>query len=483
MQNLPPENGRVFFQTEIFESRRTESCRQPAGEFIEEPARSTPVFRQCDVLVVGGGPAGTAAAIAAGRCGADVTLVERYNHLGGLATGGLVIWIDRMTDWDGKRVIRGLAEEFVERIPPADIAGPVPAQWGSRDPAQAAYWAQRTAAFHGVVTHSPTLNPEWLKWISQAMLREAGVHLLLHTAAVAPYVHDNNVHGALFESKEGRFAIRAKVTIDATGDGDLFARAGAGVESDINADDIHHCSNTAWLFGGVDMQQWIAFRQQQPQAFAAFMQSGRDRCTLFERPFVSWRNDIALFMGPRQAGLSALNVEDQTFVESRSRDLMIEHLQHYRGHAPGFSNAYLLQTAPQLGVRHTRRIVGVGAVRRAQWADGAVLDDEIGVSPSLAPKYPNISVPYGALLPVRLDGLLAPGRHLSCDPNSHSFMREIPQCWLTGQAAGVAAAIAAREGITPRAVPIASLQAALLRQKVHLRSSDAVVRAASASGC
>ncbi len=481
MQKLPPENGRIFFETDIFTSKRSGTLRQAAGEFIEEPARSSPVLCTCDVLVVGGGPAGTTAAIAAARMGADVTLVERYNHLGGLATGGLVIWIDRMTDWQGKSVIRGLAEELISRLPASEIAGPPPSEWGSRDHQRAAFWQQRTSAFHGIVTHSPTLNPEWLKWISQQMLREAGVKLLLHTSAVAPLMHNHAMTGSLFESKEGRFAIKSKVVIDATGDGDLFARAGAEFQNNIATDDIHHCANTAWLFGGVDMNRWIEFRLHKPREFAAFMQGGRDHCELFERPFVSWRNDIALFMGPRQSGLSALDVEDQTFIEQRSRDLMIEHLSYYRAHAPGFADAYLLQSAPQMGVRHTRRILGTAPVLREHWERGQPFSDEIGVSPSLSPKFPNISVPYGAILPRQIDGLLTPGRHLACDPNSHSFMREIPQCWLTGQAAGVAAAIAANEGITPRLVPIASLQVALLAQGVFLRTEPANVNATDKS--
>ena len=473
MATLSPENGRVLFQTDIFDAERAASIRQPSGEFIEEPARSTPVFRRCDVLVIGGGPAGTTAAIAAARLGADVMLIERYNHLGGLATGGLVIWIDRMSDWQGNLVIRGLSEEIMDRLPASEVAGPAAEEWGSRSPERAGFWQQRTAAFHGVVTHSPTLNPEWLKWISQQMLQEAGVHLLLHTWAVAPVIRGSAVRGALFESKEGRFAIGAQVVVDTTGDGDLFARAGADFDTDIARDDIHHCMNTAWLFGGVDMDRWIAFRRGQPEACTAFMQGGRDRMRLFERPFVSWRNDIALFMGPRQSGLSALDVEDLTAVERRSRDLMVAHLAYYREHGPGFEQAYLLESAPQIGVRHTRRLVGVSQVLRNQWDSGGIFADEIGVSPSLSPKYPNISVPYGCIVPRRLDGLLAPGRHLACDPNSHSFMREIPQCWLTGQAAGVAAALAAQAGVEPRAVSVADLQAHLVKQGAYLRSAAA----------
>src|SRR5512139_1955020 len=106
-----------------------------------EAAREIPVFSETDVLVVGGGPAGTAAAVAAGRMGADVTLVERYNHLGGLSTGGLVIWIDRMSDWSGTQVIAGIACDILDRLPRSAVQGPPRADWGSRDAATAAYWA------------------------------------------------------------------------------------------------------------------------------------------------------------------------------------------------------------------------------------------------------------------------------------------------------------------------------------------------------
>jgi NADPH-dependent 2,4-dienoyl-CoA reductase/sulfur reductase-like enzyme len=130
---------------ELFRGRgRTQ--RERPSKTIVEPGRQVPVLAETDVLVVGGGPAGTAAAIAAARLGADVLLVERYNHLGGLSTGGLVIWIDLMTDWSGRYIIRGLAEEFIDRLPKHAVAGPPRADWGSRDAATAAYWAQRTAA-------------------------------------------------------------------------------------------------------------------------------------------------------------------------------------------------------------------------------------------------------------------------------------------------------------------------------------------------
>jgi len=457
---------------EAFGERGRARPARPNKTFAE-PARDIPVYAETDVLVVGGGPAGTAAAIAAARLGADVLLVERYNHLGGLSTGGLVIWIDRMTDWSGAHVIRGVAGELMERLPKDAIQGPARADWGSRDAASAAYRAQRTAAYHGIITWSPTIDPEALKTLSMRLLSEAKARLLLHAWCAAPIVADGAVQGAVFESKEGRHAVFAKVTIDATGDADLIARAGGSCESDIDTGDIHHCINTAFLMGGVDMERWLAFRRDDPDGFAAFMARGRAQLKFFEKPFVSWRNEVALFMGPRLAGYSAVNVDDLTAVDLRSRELAAGHVEMYRAAAPGFADAFLMLGAPQIGVRHSRRLVGARKVTREQWPTGCVFDDEIGVSPSLAPKFPNISVPYGALLPHGLDNILGAGRHIACDPSSHSFLREIPQCWLTGQAAGVAAALAAGSARRPRDLDVAAIQRELLRQGAYLSPSIA----------
>lgn len=473
----------------------------PLGEVVE-PARRTPLWAPTQVLVAGGGPAGTAAAIAAARAGAQVMLVERYDHLGGLSTGGLVIWIDRMTDWYGVPVIRGLAEELIATLPRDEVAGPPRAEWGARDAAGAAWWAARTAAFHGVMTWSPTVSPESLKTVSQRLVVEAGVELV-HHAWIVDVLPDpdaaSRIAGVVLESKQGRLAIAADVFVDATGDADLVAaasrRRGADPVSDptpdsapdwvddIDAGDIHHAINTSWLYGGVDMRAWLAFRATRPADFAAYMARGRAELGLFEKPFVSWRDDVALFMGPRRAGLSALNLEDLTRVVVESRDLMASQLAFYRAHAPGFGCAYALQMAPQVGARHSRRIAGVARMSREDWTAGTVHADEVGISPSAALSVPNVSVRLGALVPRRFSNLLAPGKHLASDPASHAFMREIPQCWLTGQAAGVAAAQAASARADLRALPIAPLRRALRGQGVVLHggegeaTGDAAVRA------
>lgn len=503
MTNDERGSGRILYQAEVFRDTRgaanyssTIAAEQglevfggatvprrprPTGTILE-PARETPLFAETDVVVVGGGPAGTAAAVAAARLGAEVVLLERYNHLGGLSTGGLVIWIDRMTDWSGNSIIRGFAHDIIARLPKAAVQGPSQIDWGSRDAATAAYWAQRTAAFHGIVTWSPTVDPETLKTVSLQLVVEAKVRLLLHAWATAVIREGSLVKGVIFESKEGRQAILAKVVVDTTGDADLIARTPASFESDIDEDDIHHCINTAFLLGGVDMERWLAFRRDDARGFSEFMATGRAKLKFFEKPFVSWRNDVALFMGPRLAGYSAVDVEDLTAVELRSRQLTVGHLEVYREYAPGFARAFLMLGAPQIGVRHSRRLSGMRKVTRQQWASGQVWEDEIGVSTSLSPKFANVSVPYGALIPAELDNILGAGRHVACDASSHTFLREIPQCWLTGQAAGVAAALAAGRSQRPRDVDVRAIQRELLRQGAYLSPAvaAAIPRASAA---
>ncbi len=474
MQTMTGMNEERILASDVFESEGRNLPPANGTGTVREEARDIDVYHQCDVVVVGGGPAGCAAAWAAAKAGADVTLIERYNCLGGLSTGGLVMWIDRMTGWDGQLVIQGFAREFIERMPAEGVAGPPQEDWGSREEAKAKYWRNRTTAMHGVVQWAPTLDPERMKLNNQEMLLAAGVRIVFHAWAARPLVEDNTAKGVIFESKAGRQALLAKVVVDTTGDGDIFARSGADYHTDIEGKDPHHSMNTSWVLGGVNMDRWIDWKDNHPEQLAEMMKQGREALGFFQTPYVSWRPDIALFLGPRQSGLSALDVDDMTEVEIRSHRLMQGHCEFFRKHAPGFEQAYMLQSAQQLGVRHTRRLAGVGKIVRGDWEKDAPEADEVGLSPSINPKYPLVSVPYGALLPQQLDGVLAAGRHISCDANSHGFMREIPQCWLTGHAAGVGAALAANGGVQPRHVNVDEIRKVLRAQGAYLTDDAAV---------
>ncbi|WP_176596788.1 MULTISPECIES: FAD-dependent oxidoreductase [Sphingobium] len=463
------QNGEQFFMSEITADRA--SRKRAPDTFVVEPAREVPVLFDVDVLVVGGGPAGTAAAVAAGRSGARVLLVERYNHLGGLSTGGLVIWIDRMTDWAGNRVIGGIGGEMMDRLPSDAILGPSPTEWGSREAAAVGKWRPRHSAFHDIVTWAPMIDPEALKQLSLDMVREAGAEILFHSWASTPIVGATGLEGIIFESKQGRFAAKAKVVIDTTGDGDIFAAAGEQSASDIEESSIQQCINTAWLFAGTDNERWLAFKAS--DGYDDFVAAGRAAVGQLEPPGPAWRNDVAVFMGPRWAGYDGLDVRDLTEVELRSRDKMVELLAWYRKHAPGFENAWIALSAPQIGIRQTRRLVGRARMTRDDWRIGVVHDDEVGISPSLAPKFDSVSVPFRSLLPQKTDRLIVAGRHLSADASSQSFMREIPQCWLTGHAAGVAAAKAVDQGVPVGELSIADVQQALRGQGAILRDKAA----------
>jgi 2-polyprenyl-6-methoxyphenol hydroxylase-like FAD-dependent oxidoreductase len=435
---------------------------QPGGS-IEEPARSTPVYGSCDIVVIGGGPAGTAAAVAAGRLGADTVLVERYNHLGGLATGGLVSWIDRMTDWDGNLIVAGVGAELIDRCGPDATIGPSPDIWGSKNSVEAAYWRVRTAALRDTVHWSPTVDPEVLKLVTNDIVRESNVHTLLHCWVVATIVRDNRVEGVIFESKQGRFALTASVVIDCTGDGDVFAQAGAGFDDDFDGESAHARLTTSFRFGNVDMRRYLDFRMLQHDEFSAVMQRANSEgisLLAHATPYDS----VALFLTPKMAGYSALNVADLTEVEFVSRDVARKGLAFFRQHVPGFQRAWILDTASQIGTRHARRLVGAERITIDHWRNDGGYADSIGLCPGMTPSYPTLQIPYRSLVPATTDGLLAAGRNLSADTKSHAALREIPECWVMGEAAGVAATLAVDSGTDVRDVDIRALQAHLVKQ-------------------
>ena len=368
------------------------------GETHFEPARQVPVYGSCDVLVLGGGPGGTAAAIGAAAAGADTVLVERYGHLGGLASGGHVCFIDRMTDWDGRLVVAGVGEEFMDRcgVEAGGIIGPEREYWGSRDAELVEYWGPRANAHRGVVAWSPTIDPEMLKLASNDLVRERGVHTLFHCWAVAPVMRDDTpvptVGGAVFESKEGRFAIRAAVTIDCTGDGDLFEAAGAAFETNRDDTTIHSCVNTSGRFGGVDTEVFWHFRTYDIEGYKAKLQEARAAGSVI-RASILPRDGQVLTMHPKYHGYSAIRVADLSEVEFRSRDDLRRGLAWWRRHMPGWQHAYLMESADQIGVRHSRRLVGEVQITLDQWKRSGRHADSIGLCPGVSQAYPTLEIP------------------------------------------------------------------------------------------
>lgn len=449
-----------------------------SGKTISEPARDIPVFADCDVLVVGGGPAGCAAAASAAQTGADTILMERYGCLGGMSTGGLVVWIDRMTDWSGQQVISGFASDLLDRLPKDALLGAPENLWGPKDAKVVEYWRDRGSAFHGTVTWSPTVDPEMLKMAYLDVMLEGGVKLILHSWAAALLQEGNKICGVVFESKSGRQAILAKMVLDATGDGDIFALANAPFESDFiqtdNDDEVNvefalplnmdNTMNVAFLFAGVDMQRYLSFYHDYPDEYSKRL----SELGLHEKGHIMPHNDVCLFMGPKLSGYSPISVEDLTAVEIKSRKCMMKYLDLFRRNMPGFEDAWVMNTASQIGTRHSRRLVGLKRMTREEWTAGKIHEDEIGACPSPSPRYPNVSIPLGCLLPVSLENLLVAGRNLSCDAVTHSFMREIPVCWVMGQAAGTAAALSIERKTKPRDLDVKILQETLRKQGANL---------------
>ncbi|HZB43358.1 MAG TPA: FAD-dependent oxidoreductase, partial [Ilumatobacter sp.] len=297
------------------------------------------------------------------------------------------------------------------------------------------------------------------------------VHTLLHCWVVATIVAGSRVEGVIFESKQGRYALTAPVVIDCTGDGDVFAQAGAAYDDDFDGESAHARLTTSFRFGNVDMRRYLDFWMLRRDEFSEVMKRASDEgVKLLAHP--TPYDSVALFLTPKMAGYSALDVADLTAVEFVSRDMARDGLRFFREHVPGFERAWILDTASQIGTRHARRLVGAERITIEHWmADGSYADS-IGLCPGMTPSFPTLEIPFRSLLPARLDGLLAAGRNLSADTRSHAALREIPECWAMGEAAGVAAVHALDAGVALRDVDVAALKIQLARQGALVERSN-----------
>jgi 2-polyprenyl-6-methoxyphenol hydroxylase-like FAD-dependent oxidoreductase len=418
-------------------------------EFISEPARRTPVKARADVLVVGAGAAGVAAAVAAARQGANVVLVERLGYLGGLATGGLIILLLTMDDGRGRQVIGGLCQEVVERVSRrAGAYFPPQREWGGREPELVEHyrrWGLVWGSGPHLVRYSVAYDAEEFKFALNQMVDEAKLRLLLQCCACDAIVEDGRLAGVAFQGKAGRFAVLARVVIDASGDGAVFAAAGCKHESE---------RVLPWLWlcvGGVE------------QAPAEIERGGWFFHTIGEgRVLLPWG---ATERATRK--IDATDPDDLAYAELECRRRVMEQVDRLRAEAPGFARAHICHIADQLGVTESRRLLGRRVLMREEMDQAC--DDVIAITGHWTKYGALYYIPYGSLLAAEFPNLLVAGRCISVDHRVHHATKEIPPCFATGEAAGVAAALAVNAGVEPAALKPSVVQEALLRNGAILR--------------
>lgn len=421
-------------------------------DMIREEHGSVPVVAKADVVVVGGGPAGFSAAIAAAREGAAVTLVERYPYLGGLASGGMVLVLDDMSN--GAEIsVRGLCMEMIERMARIGLAVFPPEQDRLKSDALWRKWS-RWGVFdfhsHGKphpICFAAAFDPDGWKRVSQDMIAETKVNLRLHSWFSRAIVRDGRMAGVVCETKEGRQAILGDVTIDATGDLDVAASAGAPF--------IHgaYIVTTVFRLGGVDTDEAERFQFEEPARFAELDKQAKrimggswDYWWLkTPLPGVVWCNC------PHMTGFDGVKVDDLTRADHDGRQRIYALVDFVRANMPGFKNCFVVDVAPQTGIRQTRLLEGDYVVTKEDIADRVHFPDSVA-------RGRDYYTPYRALLPRHVEQLLVAGRHYSATTAAQKISREIPPCMAMGEAAGVAAAVALNAGVTVRQADVRKVQ-------------------------
>lgn len=430
--------------------------------FYHESAREIPVAYTVDVLVLGGGPAGVAAAICAARQGADTLLIEQMGEVGGIATEGM------MSHWTGD-TRGGIYEEILQRS--ADYSDP--------------------KAMAGDTYLRQIINPERLKTVLLEMLEEAHAHYLLYTIAASPIVESGRLRGVIIENKSGRQAVLAKIVIDASGDGDIAARAGAEYSKGRETDGSMQPVSLMFKVGGVDYDRAIfpSHFEDTIQIAAGEVQSlGKEHLPFPAGHVLLYRTSLPGVVTCNMTncievdGTNAEELARATLACRRQLNPIVKFLRQY---VPGYEKCYLLSSAALLGVRETRHFKGLEIIteediRQARvfpdWAvtyasfnfdvhnmSGSGLD-ATGAQDAFQPTF--YTIPYGCLVPEKLDGLLLAGRNISGTHMAHSNYRVMPICANMGQAAGVAAALCAKQGIEPRQLNVKELQKILLKNGV-----------------
>ncbi len=444
---------------------------------ITEPARETKVVREADIVVVGGGPGGIGAAVSAARNGADTVLIERYGYLGGMGTGGLVTIIPLLTDYTGKQQIIGLTQEWIDRLIAHNAVDyPKKEHWGSMDKEIVRYYFQRSFFMTRLdrVSYAAIIDAEISKFILNEMVEEAGVKTYCHAWGTEPIMEGNHCKGVIIESKSGRQAILGKVIIDSTGDGDLLPYA--GIEFEDNIPPNFRIANLALVFwvDGVDLHKVNEFRQKNPKEFMELSRKameGGGQGNFFASNLPD--QDAVVWFHNRYSNKSQVDVEELTRVEFTGRKVAVKTLEFFKKNMPGFEKSFLVLTAPQLGTRASRRMIGEYQLTQKDLADNQPFEDTIAIFPDLdrgqeSLDHPNMYIPYRSLLPKNIDNMFVACRAFSSDEHVQEWFNLIPHCIAFGEAAGTASAMALRAGVGIKNVDMKALQKQLANQGVPL---------------
>ncbi len=419
--------------------------------FYTEPQKQIPVKGEYDVIVVGSGPSGVSAAIMAGRNGAKTLLIEYNGSVGGISTSGL------MSHFTG-RVDSLLYSEILQRSADKNY-----------------FDTGRTRK---------EIDPELLKITYLEMLEEAKIDLLLYTLVCDVIMEGSRVAGVICENKGGRCAYTSKVVVDGSGDGDVAAKSGAEFILGREEDNKMQPATLMFKVGGVDMSRSI-----HPESFEHTISTEKGEIQALAREHLPAPAGHTLLYRSTIPGVVTCNMtnvtdidgtkaEDMTRAEVICRKQMEPIVKFLREYAPGYENCYIISAASLIGIRETRHFKGVKTINEEdiltarQFEDWVVLGAHFnfdvhnitgaGLDKTGSQKHfkqtEGYSIPYGCLVPEKIDGLLLSGRNISGTHMAHSNFRAMPICIGIGEAAGVAAALAARQGIAPRNVSVKEIQ-------------------------
>jgi ribulose 1,5-bisphosphate synthetase/thiazole synthase len=468
------------------------------GNQVSEAPRSIPVMAECDILVVGSGPAGLSASLASAREGTRTIIVERYGFFGGVITQvnmGSIAWYRYAHTVDAG----GIMKEFESRAKKMG-ASVDPFAYLKKIPFTTGILEKEGLIVNGVPTYE-VLDTEMFKYVADTMLLEAGIVPVLHCLAVGAVMDGDAITGIITESKSGRQAIMAKRVIDATGDADIAHFAGAPFRKSPKEELMEVTTN----FGCTDvnlrllmidslmhtgkMKDWAyeTSGKEDEMASTALVEPFNKAKQAGEIPqdwFVEsyWNgmrpsSEIQSMDAVHLRGVDVTDVWDLTRAEMEGRRRSIKAMEALRKYQPGFSKARIGNFGTSLGARESRKIIGAGIITEHDIKNQARFADSIGVCPEFIDGY-NIlympttgryfQVPYGIILPMKVENLLVAGRCVAGDRISHAATRQMVCCMVTGQGAGVAAALSLKDKVTCRQVSIASVQESLKKQGVRI---------------